>query len=195
MAPRSETPVIEVPTEPELVLLPDDIHSLTFALNGVVYTLPLTLPELEADGWGAYDLKWEGYDVVWRPIDVAGDMVDTSGTHRSLLLQYREQQVVVFLRNRTEEPLLLREAVIGSINSSENWAQPAELIFPGNIMIGSHYEDVILAHGEPDMRLESDLSDLNVELLVYSIPRGDSSVSFIIDSDTRLVASISMQVL
>ena len=129
--------------EPAPEGLSDDIFSGMFSLNGVVHTLPIPFAELEADGWELYQGE----------VALAAQTLEPGGqTSRSTLLRRGEQVIAVFFFNFSEEILPLNESYIISVGAGRSLSTETQFVFPGNLKIGSTYEDVIAAHGEPGAR-------------------------------------------
>jgi len=130
--------------ESENILNDATLDSLMFSLDGVIYTLPVHFSELEANGWTPYDTNPRsggGYRFTTDTLE-PGDFVCWE-------LIFDSQNVVVSFTNFSEEVLPVSKGditFVGVIYDVYN----AQLILPGNIMIGSTYEDVIAAYGEPD---------------------------------------------
>jgi len=119
--------------------LSDDLNSLMFSLDGVVYTLPVHFSELEANGWSPFDPD----DHLTTDTLEPGDF-----THWELIIG--DQNILVTFTNLSEEVIPISESYITMVVLYERYN--AQLILPGNIMIGSTYEDIITAHGEPNSR-------------------------------------------
>jgi len=169
--PESEPEVIEAPGE-----LSDDLYSFMFSLNGVIYSLPFPFTEMEANGWGGDDLE----ETTLNPNQFSIATQLTNGN----------QQISVSFLNLTENVLSFSESNIGRI-TLDDWAYDrggAELIFPGNIRLGSTYEEVIAAYGEPSQRRESNLHTT----LTYSANHY-TGVEIRIDNETNLVTSLRME--
>jgi len=180
---RRPGPEIPLPTgsiAPAPAGLSDDVFSLMFSLNGVLYTMPLSFADLEADGWEVDDLEAEDFE---------GQILRPNHTSRSVQLRLGDQTISVSFFNPTEEEVLLRDGVIRDIFIAEVLNGRVQLVFPGNIAIGSTYEEVIAAHGEPSSVLEREA--FRFRTLTYSA--GDISVSFTVDTNTNLVTNLSMR--
>jgi len=157
--------------------LDDDIHSLMFSLNGVLYTLPLSLAELEANGWE------EG--------EAMADIMLYPHQHRAsqrIAKDDREMILVTFF-NPTEYVIPLREGMIVLVEVSSLWRTPAPLIVPGNIRLGSTYEEVIIAHGEPSERV---MLGTRESLLYYM---DDVFANIVINRETDRVTALLLQLL
>jgi len=161
----------EAPSE-----LSDDLYSFMFSLNGDIYSLPFSYSEFAANGWVGDDLE----DDTLNPAQFSIATPLTNGNYR----------ISVSFINLTENVLPFSESNIGRITLDE-WDYDrggAELIFPGNITLGSTYEDVIAAYGEPSSRREGSL-DLTLN---YS-PNHYTGVEIRVDNETNLVTSLRME--
>jgi len=125
--------------------LSDDLDSLMFGLGGVVYTLPVHFSELEANGWSIYDKREDLQSTTY--------MLEPG--HRGFwwILTDGDRFVEVNFINFSEEVLPVSESYIADVSTSQPIVgeQP---IFPGNITIGSTYEDVLAKYGEPCEKIE-----------------------------------------
>ena len=123
--------------------LGDSLDSPTFSLDGVVYTLPVHFSELEANGWRPYDTDPRSGSVYRFAIDTL-DPGDSVGWELIL----GDQNVIVGLANLSEEVLPLSESYVVDISVLFE-IYDAQLILSGDIMLGSTFEEVIIAYGEP----------------------------------------------
>ena len=123
--------------------LSDDLDSLMFSLDGVIYTLPVHFSELEANGWTPYDTDPRSGSAYRFAIDTL-----EPGDFAAWELILGNQNIIARLNNISEEVLPLRESYITSVSVLYE-VYHAQLILPGNIMLGSTYEDVIAVYGEP----------------------------------------------
>jgi len=126
-----------------------DVTSGRFTLDGVEYTLPVHVSEFEANGWGLGGPDF--FDVDTYVIE-AGKSDDwwwlTDGNpHTSL---YRDTMFYIELANLSNEDLPLKENYVTIINVGWFSLEPVLLVLPGNITVGSSYDDMIAAFGEPD---------------------------------------------
>ena len=139
---------VEQPMQNELS---DDLDSLMFELNGVLYTLSdsLALSALLDNGWEVDD-TWQGR-ISWQEYERLEDIVlePLSPAPAPLYLLYENQRIRVEVSNPREYEISLLESVILHIFSSLNYSQ---MVLPGGISVGSTYEEVIAAHGEPTER-------------------------------------------
>ena len=156
--------------------LSDDLYSFMFSLDGVIYTLPFSFSEMETNGWEGDDLE----DTTLNPNQFSLATQLTNGN----------QQISVSFLNMTENVISFSEADIGRI-TLDNWAYErggAELIFPGNIRLGSTYDEVIAAYGEPSERRET---ESNI-IFTYSA-NVYTGVEIRLDPETELVISLRME--
>jgi len=167
----SESSTAETPDD-----LSDDLYSFMFSLNGVIYSLPFSYTEFEENGWGGDDLDED----TLNPNQFSLVTPLTNGNY----------QISVSFINLTENVLSFSESNIGRITlDAWNYNRGgAELIFPGGITMGSTYEEVIAAYGEPSSRREGSLD----VTLTYS-PNHYTGVEVRIDNDTNLVTSLRME--
>jgi len=147
-----------------------------FSLDGVIYTLPVHFSELEANGWRPYDPNNRFATDILEPDDfvtwelIAGD-----------------QNVGVTFTNLSEEVLPISESYI-TVVSVFFEMHSAQLVLPGNIMLGSTYEDVIAAYGEPSSWHTSE--DPPSLLMFHS--SDDVTLQIVINTEGNLVTIMSM---
>jgi len=178
--PESEPePAPEPQAEPTATLAPsglsDDLYSFMFSLNGIVYSLPLPYAKLEADGWLGNNLDTN----TLNPNQITLSTQLRNGSH----------SIYVSFVNSTSNVIPLNECEIGRITMDAfNARSGVELILPGGIMVGSTYEDVIKAYGEPSDRSE------NASLRTLRYTRSTySQVTVTIDLETDLVTTLRME--
>lgn len=123
------------------IVLSDDLDSRLFSLDGIIYTLPVSFSELESNGWSPYD-----------PDSLFASDILEPGDSAYWGLVNATQNILVVLENPSEEVLPISECYIISVIVLVSEGNPvqfnAELILPGNIMIGSTLDDVIAAYGD-----------------------------------------------
>jgi len=178
---ESESPAIETTSEVESVTAPselsDELASLAFSLNGVIYTLPVPARELEANGWGGFLFDWTEHIVTPGTTDDRRTLVNGG------------QRIGVSFFNFSEEALPLNEVYIDRVSVGAEWFDAAQLIFPGNITQGSTYDEVIAVYGEASERGYLYASE-EYGYLVYFADYG--AVRIIFDNETNLVLSMDM---
>ena len=129
--------------------LPSDLDSLSFLLNGVIYTLPLHIPELIANGWRPSDTS----PAPGREENFATDYLE-AGERFGWRFIYDNQIFETGITNLSNEVRPARESYITSVIVTSfvvrDYVLNAELILPGNIMIGSTTAEVLSAYGNPD---------------------------------------------
>jgi len=153
------------------------LDSLMFSLDGAIYTMPVHFSELEANGWRPYDTDNH----------FATDILE-SGNFAVRGLTDGSQNIAVTFTNLSEEVLLVSESyVIGIAVLFE--VHNARLVLPGNVAIGSTYEDVIAAHGEPS-RWHTFEDTYWLDFNTHSY--GGVSLSVSIDNETNLVIFMDM---
>ena len=162
-------PAVEQPVQSELS---DDLGSLTFELDGVVYTLPIPFAELEANGW-----KGTWFDLRIDP-----------GTNRGATLENGNQSINVSFYNFSDDVQLPNESYIDRISALSFLDDTVQLIFPRNIMLGASYEEVIAAYGYPAIGGVS--YEYGFRYLVYFV--GSAGIRIIIDLGTELVEDMHM---
>jgi len=157
----------------------EGLDSPTFSLNGVEYTLPVSVVELIENGWDGEDF------------DLAALAADTLNPHTSIniYLKNEDQVVGVDISNSSARVLPISESYVSDIFVSGSWPDAAQLIFPGNIMVGSTYEDVIAAYGKPNERNEWSRSK------TLTFFTDDVSIELVIDTETNLVMIMGMRVI
>lgn len=123
--------------------LSDDLSSRMFNLGDDVYTLPVHFSELEANGWSICDRS--------NTPHVVSYMVDPGSFALWVFVTDGSRFAVVSFMNLSFEVLPVNKTHVTYISASDSIAgvQP---FFPGNITVGSTYEDVIAAYGEPNER-------------------------------------------
>ena len=92
-------------------ILSDDLDSLMFSLDGVVYTLPVHFSELEANGWTPYDTDPRSGSAYRFAIDIL-----EPGDFAAWELIVGEQNVVVTFTNLSDEMLPLSECYVTSVS-------------------------------------------------------------------------------
>jgi len=173
-----EGPIVTPESEPGIVSgeFRDALESLFFRVNDIALMLPMSFATLENKGF-ELDLDnefstqmlapWES-DVGWL---LSGEQIfpvgftNFDGVPRSFAESYMTQVATSILQ--------LHGAKV-------------ELYFPGEITLGSTYDAVITAYGEPIERYNQD----KWEWLSYSTE--DASVWILIDTETNLVEDLFM---
>ncbi|MCL2368823.1 MAG: hypothetical protein FWC72_07485 [Oscillospiraceae bacterium] len=161
---------------------PHVIDSLTFTLDGVEYTMPVLAGELMANGW-----------------ELTEDAILYPGNTYSQSLRRAFLWLPVSFFNFSEEALPLSESYVDRIFCFslsailfQDSVHDTQTIFPGNIMVGSTYDEVIAAYGEPGERRNPRFmisADYDVDL-VWSTNYAAMVVQ--IDTETNLVSNISL---
>jgi len=138
----------DLDNEPEIIL-PSDLDSLSFLLNGVLYTLPVHIPELIANGWRPSDTA----PAPGSEKNFATDYLEV-GEHIGWRFIYDNQIFEAGITNLSNEVIPVRESYITSVIVTafvaRDYILNAELILPGNIVIGSTAADVLSAYGNPE---------------------------------------------
>ena len=164
--PTPEPPAIEVTSEPEPTAAPEQevvpgeressehLSQFTFHIEELTYTLPFPLTELEADGWGV-DGDWPANILWgWESGDVADLMLYPDVLALPSLVREGQRMTVTVL-NPTEHPISFREGRVVGIFITEDWGN-FDIVLPGNIRLGSTYDEVLTAYGVPTEREESE---------------------------------------
>ena len=159
--------------------LSDDLNSRMFSLDGVVYTLPVHFSLLEANGWSFCDVENGHY--------VATDILEP-GANAFVFLTNGDLYTEKTFTNLSEGALPVSESYITDA-SAHFLLNHAPIIFPGNIMLVSTYEDVIAAYGEPENRRVFEES----RTLFYSSDCLYFIVMISIDNETNLVIVMDMR--
>jgi len=125
--------------------LSEDLSSLMFSLNGVLYTLPLPFSEFQENGWEICESMIEAFGAE----TVEMDMPLEPGESKTLTLVNGGQRVIVTFSNPGRRARPLAEGIIIEVVVQDTWrGQTPSLILPGNIRISSTYDEIIAAHGE-----------------------------------------------
>jgi len=164
--------------------LSDDLNSLMFELNGILYEFQDPLMKLLDNGW-VIDDTWQRR-IYWQEYERLEDVMleALSRAPAPLYLLYEGQRIRVEAFNSTEYEIPLLGSTIEAIFSSRNYSQ---MVFPGGISVGSTYEEVIAAHGEPTERtIISDSERLSYFLDGFYI-------SFVVERETGMVFLLIME--
>jgi len=146
--------------------LPSDLDSLSFLLNGVIYTLPVHIPELIANGWRPSDTA---------PAPGSEENFETDylevGEHSGWRFIYDDQIFEAGITNLSNEVSPIRESYITSVIVTafvaRDYVLNAELTLPGNIMIGSTATEVLSAYGNPGPG-DVDVRETNIAIFYSS---------------------------
>jgi len=159
-------------------MLSDNLDSPMFYLEGVIYTLPVHFSELEANGWRPYDPDNRFATDILEP-----------GDFDIWTLTDGYQYVSVSVTNISEEAMPVSESYITGL-AALSGMHDARLIFPGNIMFGSTYEDVMAAHGDTLTHVRESENSLRLEF--FSDRFMTVALSISIDNETNLVIFMNM---
>jgi hypothetical protein len=175
----TETPT-DAPTEtpaatPVTGDLSADLYSFQFSLNGVEYTLPCAYSVFAENGWSL-----DGID---------GETLEPDQYTFSDKMFNGDMLVMASLVNTDSEVLPMEKCNVGKISVDSYQAEKGvKLILPNNIAVGSAYDDVIAAYGEP-----TDKSDLGpITGLTYKLD-SYSSVVIEINTESKTVDSIELE--
>ena len=154
----------------------DDIFAFSAKLNGIVYELPFPVSDLIADGW------------VLETRRGAPETIDPN-RHISKHLTSRHYSIFVYVLNRTYNVIPIEEGeVIGVALYSFGTPTGANFMISGNLEIGTHYDNIIAAHGEPTHRG----TGTTLTRLYYAIGTWDH-VRITIDNQTQQVVDLRVQ--
>ena len=175
----TETPTAE-PTEAPVETpvsgdLSDDLYSFQFSLNGTVYTLPCAYSLFADNGWSI-----EGID---------GETLEPDQYTFSQNMDNGDMLIMASLVNTNTDVLPMEECNVGNISVDNYQAEKGvKLVLPKNIAVGSAYDDVVAAYGEP-----TDKSDLGpITALTYKLD-SYSSVVIEINTESNTVDSIEIE--
>jgi len=154
----------------------DALESLTFRVEGIELTLPMSFAALIEAGVEMDDDLYEWYAVESL----------APGETRPGWLILGERTLTAGFTNFDGVSRPLTESYITFVQMSIFGNEEAKLYFPGDIAIGSSYDAVITAYGEPR---ERDAFDEWV-LLLYET--ADASVRIWINTETNLIESLDM---
>lgn len=156
------------------------LDSLMFTLDGVVYTLPVLFSELEANGWSVYEpvspLAYCFASDILLPNDFA-----------SWLLILGDEELVVTFTNLSSEILSVSESYITTVLAHPTFSS-AQIVFPGNITLGSTYDHMIAAYGEPNAQHSSE--EPASLLIFYSAD--NFTLQIIISLESDLITTMSL---
>ena len=163
-------------------ILSDDLNKLMFSLDGIVYTLPFHFSELEANGWHPcdYERDYEFATYMLKPDDF-DTWSFTNGEH----------YVVVTISNFSEEILLLSESYVVGVAVRYDLFD-AQLILPGNIMIGTSYEYVIEAAGNRFTYIRETEHSVSFRFSIDIDDFTTASFTMAVDNETKQVIFMSM---
>jgi len=166
---------LNIELEPEIATngLSSSLDSRMISLNGVLYTLPIPFAELAANGW--------------RELHERPHHTIAPGTSaRFRILENGGQWINVSPFNFSETARPIDKSYIDFVSVGSIWEDYAsELIFPGNITLGSTYEEVIAAYGTPNAREYDYEAPIPLETLIYF--SGCIAIMLRIDKEAGLV--------
>jgi len=159
--------------------LSDDLFSFMFSLDGALFTLPFSFEELAAYGW-----EWDDpRSVSLRP------------NQRGASKRMRNEDGIFWLTtvNTSSDVVYSHESNVGtiSIDRFDFDRGGTALILPGGITIGSTYDEVLAAYGEPSERRPYSNTAMTRNL-VYSVG-AYATVTIAIDIETDIVFSLRME--
>ena len=166
--------------------LSDDLNSLMFRLDGVVYTFPVHFSELEANGWIAYDTDPRSGSAYRFATDTL-----EPGNSVGWELIIGDQNIVAGFANRSEAVLPVSESYIVDFSVLSGQFD-AQLVLPGNVTLGSTGEDVIAAFGYPSA--VDIFEDHSRALLFYSSDYFILQISINTENDRVVMMSLHYRV-
>ena len=177
-----------------------DGSDFTFYLDGIAYTMPVSLAELEANGWIASS-SW--LDIIDWGFDEETYLTGFSDLEpgengRSVTLTNGDRSIYVGLFNPTASAIPLREGMIEFVSSG--FEQTSSLIFPGSITVGSIYPEILTAYGEPSRRTGGSLHAYIAyglfvpvsEIYGFVYDTEYAVISFSISTETNQVVALSV---
>lgn len=142
-------------------------------LNGVVYTLPEDFSKFSENGWIGTDLD--------------KNKLMPKGKTLPYLLKNNECSIMVSFFNITSDYLELSKCKVGGILFEDGALQSGTVLtLPNDITLGSSYDAVLSAYGDPDIHNEIEL----YHFLVYGTT--NQQVKFEIIKGAKTVTSIEI---
>jgi len=172
---REETGDEEDDEEPVYIgVLSEDLYDFQIKLNSVVYPLPVPVSLFDANGW-VYSGDLE-------------DTLDPGGYTISAPMTKDDQSILVVLLNPFDLEQTLEDCYVCVVTADQYGANEGlQAVLPGDITIGSTYDEVVEAYGDPETENE-------VGSGIYLYYRDDESeVQIIVDNESRLVREITVQ--
>lgn len=117
----------------------DELESGEFYLDGTLYKFPITVGELQKNGW-TFDNNYENADTFI--LESGGQ---TNGFYLLKNVDGESHMIWCCAINETDNELPLADCEIGSITMNK----PAQMIFPSGIWTDTTAEAIKSAYGEP----------------------------------------------
>ena len=169
----------ETPTNPSTGLS-DDIYSFTVMLDGKIYTFPTVFSEFAANGWEIQTSLG---------VDFSKESLAPKNYSSVVVVKRGDHQVYMTFINNSVDIKKIPDCDIGGIQLDDFDAKKgAELVFPGNVKIGSPERDVLSRYGEPSDKYESD----NSKRLTYRLT-SYAEVNISINKENGQVRELKMQ--
>lgn len=165
--PETTTAVIDT--------LSDDIYSFQVELEGTIYQLPTTVEAFTENGWVT---PFTAEDTLKPNQKTLGDPITKDNTRATIILY-----------NGGVDTLAYEKCNVTGINLSQEIGNIVTPTFslPKGITMGSTYEEVIAAYGEPTNLYEGS----SFKTLTYQRKLGDEVV-LTVDSATNVVTGVKM---
>ncbi|MCL1891473.1 MAG: hypothetical protein FWG00_05625 [Coriobacteriia bacterium] len=160
--------------------LSDDIYSFMVQLDGEIYEFPAPYSEFAAKGWKIEETLGVDYnEETLKPNSYTGVVVAKNGSH----------QIYLTFVNVDADVKKVSDCNVGGIDLDSWDAETGtQLIFPGNIILGSSEAEVLAAYGEPSDSYDGDTA----KHFTYSTGSyADAEIS--IDKEADKVISLSMR--
>ena len=131
----------------ESTALSDDLYSFQIQINGVLYTLPSTWADFEANGW-AYA---EDADQTIKPNQYTF----------STKLENGDVEIYAFFVNFSQNVIKVTEGHVGGVRIAKDILEKGgSAVLPKGIELGkASKEEVVAAYGQPSDSFEGDLYD------------------------------------
>lgn len=175
-------------------LTPEDITTYTsqmdsnplsgdITLNGVKYSLPITVAEFEDNGWKFNDFdkkSAELEDGYYADSILIDDGYKDASTRLSLTIY-----------NISGSSVKLKEAMIGAIKISKTSDYKNTLVLPNGITLDSTYDDVINAYGAPDT--DAFTSNGTIYYAKSDIGKYGQFLTIKFDTNTKVIQEVALQ--
>lgn len=150
------------------------------SINGKKVKFPCKAADLQALGY-TYDEDTDPEYIVNKGEYEYGYMVDKEGG-----------TISVYFLNNTTKPLAIPECEIAGFGADEWFLEDStvEIVFPGDIKIGSTLDEVLAAYGQPQDAYEGDLI---ISLYYYPSDNYMDGLDITIDKENNTVSEISIK--
>ena len=175
--------------------LDEDIYSLTFGSNGIVYTLPMPLSTLLEDGWELVSiLDQDGR----RPIDsLAGRTLEPFRLSTAALFLINDQQIIRIVVSHPyplltiEEEISYYESFVSEIRVETFTGEWAKLALSGGVTMDAPLEGLNITD---DWLVNEAREGMFPNVTIYQYFREYWSLSISVDKETQLVSAIQLGV-